>query len=184
MFKFIFFVLVLSVFAIYFSDVILDSTTILTVATSSMVGALHLIFQVLAVSFTSMLSFYYLKLALYIGVLFFVVSYILKWLTGHHLMTEEDIEDEEQIIQQDFLNEKEYKTVPTFIRQKDIYSKQQTYDLWHNLKTKHAKNENIAYESNLKNNKVVKNYEKIIEDNYLKELEEFRKNIRERKRKK
>ena len=109
MFKFIFFVLVISVFAIYFSDVILDSTTILTVATSSMVGALHLIFQVLAVSFTSMLSFYYLKLALYIGVLFFIVSYILKWLTGHHLMTEEDIDEEEKNTIYDKLKEKDWK---------------------------------------------------------------------------
>lgn len=109
MFKFIFFVLVISLFAVYFGDVLLESTTILTVATSAMVGALHLIFQVLSVSFTSMLSFYYIKLALYIGVLFFVVSYILKWLTGHHLMTEEDIEEDEKSTIYNNLKDKDWK---------------------------------------------------------------------------
>ena len=94
MLKFIFFVLVISLFTIYFSDTISDTTIIVTTASMAIVSALELILQVILVPFSTMLTFYYLKIALYIGVLFFVVSYILKWITGHHLTLEEETNED------------------------------------------------------------------------------------------
>lgn len=182
MLKFIFYTIIIGLFIVMFDEAIADTTIMITDAATTIASALSVILSILLIPFRSMLSFYYLKMALYIGLLIFSLSYIFKYITGHHLTTEEDVEEE--VVEANFLDKKPNLILPMPSRTKDLYSSKQSYDPWHNLKVINAKKENQLYESSLRKAKKVKNYEKESMDNIQKQLDEFRKQVRERRKRK
>lgn len=128
----------------------------LSIAITSLTSAFTLILNIVLAPFEIMLSFYYLKIALYISLFIFTLSYIMKWLTGHHLVSSED----ETIAEQNFLEEKPQVKVVTFKPQKDLYHNKQSYSKYHWRKAELAKRANARYEKSLvkKNEKEKQKY--------------------------
>lgn len=119
MLKLIFFLITISLFIVLFNDAIIETSSMMAVAITSLSAAFTLILSIVVVPFTVMLDFYYIKLALYIGLFIFTLSYILKWFTGHHLNSEEDIEED-----------------PYNLSKKDLYDLQQQATSYSAIKSK------------------------------------------------
>lgn len=123
MFKLIFFLIIIGLFIVLFNEAIVDTSSMMAVAITSLSGAFTLILSIVIVPFTVMLDFYYIKLALYIGLFIFTLSYIIKWLTGHHLTSEEDIEEESD---------------PYNLSKRDLYDLQKQAESYSSMKSKSA----------------------------------------------